>query len=132
MNLFGLKSRIILKKIFKREPEEVEVLPIPEFSCDGEDCGVMEFYCDYSVQIEDFFVAFTDSRCANGCMDGACIPPPCSDSDDGINYTIRGNSTGLDGHDYSGKLMRDLHKFKQSGAPLISGPHAFRTPSGSV
>ncbi|MCK5149759.1 S8 family serine peptidase [Candidatus Pacearchaeota archaeon] len=65
------------------------------FSCEGEDCYVMEYHCKSSLSD-----AHKGYICPNGCNDGACIGESlnnvtnvtCIDSDGGKNYYVDGKT----------------------------------------
>ena len=62
------------------------------FSCEGEDCYVMEYHCKSSLSD-----AHKGYICPNGCNDGACIPEiniTCTDSDGGNNIYVKGTASG--------------------------------------
>ncbi|MBI2530314.1 MAG: PEGA domain-containing protein [Candidatus Diapherotrites archaeon] len=58
-------------------------------SCSGSNCYLNEGYCEDSTPVYESWVP-----CANGCNDGACLKEACTDTDGGIETTIKGTVTG--------------------------------------
>ncbi len=45
----------------------------PILNCSGADCGVEEYYCDYSGQLDVYYVTHSHVYCDGGCYDGVCF-----------------------------------------------------------
>jgi len=64
--------------------------------CDGDNCYVLENYCSGSISSKP--IQDEEYLCPNGCSNGACVEEinttsVCTDTDGGINYYIKGDST---------------------------------------
>ncbi len=59
---------------------------------------IQEYFCN-----DEGLVDWIDYSCPFGCMDGVCLEEPleCTDSDDGINYDVKGTTIGINVFDYS-------------------------------
>ena len=65
----------------------------PTDPCSGPLCGVREFYC----QNPYVTTTYNNIPCPSGCANGACVGEfnyECTDSDDGNNYFLKGNTSG--------------------------------------
>jgi len=74
----------------------------PVSSCAGSGCMVRELSCSEEEASKGMTVS-ESINCSYGCENGVCLPAPtCTDSDGGVNYSVRGQ---IEIKDASGKII---------------------------